>query len=79
MPNQLLTSKLVRPCPCSVGTSGRNGRRFNAALRDPDLQKRLSNLGAVPTGGTPQQMAATVSRETAKWRKLISERKIKVD
>ena len=52
---------------------------FNAALREPDLQKRLSNLGAVSTGGTPQQMAATVSAETAKWRKLISERKIVVE
>jgi tripartite-type tricarboxylate transporter receptor subunit TctC len=52
---------------------------FNAALRDPELQKRLSNLGAVPTGGTPQQMAAIVSGETAKWRKLISERKIVVE
>jgi tripartite-type tricarboxylate transporter receptor subunit TctC len=52
---------------------------FNAALRDPELQKRLSNLGAVPTGGTPQQMAAIVSGETAKWRKLIGERKIVVE
>ena len=52
---------------------------FNAALREPDLQKRLTNLGAVPTGGTPQQMAATVAAETAKWRKLITQRKIAVD
>jgi tripartite-type tricarboxylate transporter receptor subunit TctC len=52
---------------------------FNAALKDPALQKRLGNLGAVPTGGTPQQMAATVSAETAKWRKLITERKIAVE
>jgi tripartite-type tricarboxylate transporter receptor subunit TctC len=51
---------------------------FNAALKDPELQKRLSNLGAVPTGGTPQQMAQVVSSETAKWRKLITERKLVV-
>jgi tripartite-type tricarboxylate transporter receptor subunit TctC len=52
---------------------------FNAALREPDLQRRLSNLGAVPTGGTPQQMGAIVAAETAKWRKLITQRKIAVD
>jgi tripartite-type tricarboxylate transporter receptor subunit TctC len=51
---------------------------FNAALKDPELQKRLANLGAVPTGGTPQQMAQVVSTETAKWRKLITERKLVV-
>jgi len=52
---------------------------FNAALKEPELQKRLSVLGATPTGGTPQQMAAIVSGETAKWRKLIAERKLAVD
>jgi tripartite-type tricarboxylate transporter receptor subunit TctC len=51
---------------------------FNAALKDPELQKRLSFLGAIPTGGTPQQMAATVSRETEKWRQLITGRKLVV-
>jgi len=52
---------------------------FNAALRDPELQKRMANLGAVPTGGTPQQMATTVAAETVKWRKLITERKLAVN
>lgn len=52
---------------------------FNAALRDPELQKRMGNLGAVPTGGTPQQMSASVATETAKWRKLITERKLAVN
>ncbi|HEY0822435.1 MAG TPA: tripartite tricarboxylate transporter substrate binding protein [Ramlibacter sp.] len=51
---------------------------YNAALKDPELQKKMAQLGAVPTGGTPQQMAATVAGETAKWRKLISERKLVV-
>lgn len=51
---------------------------FNAALKEPELQKRLATLGAVPTGGTPQQMAATVAAETTRWRKLITERKLTV-
>jgi len=51
---------------------------YNAVLKDPELQKRLAQLGAVPTGGTPQQMAAIVSAETNKWKKLIAERKLQV-
>ena len=52
---------------------------FNAALKDPELQKRLSLLGAVPTGGTPQQMAKIVADETTKWKRLITERKLVVN
>lgn len=52
---------------------------FNQALQEPDLQKRLATLGATPTGGTPAQMASVVSADTAKWSKLIRDRKIAVD
>jgi tripartite-type tricarboxylate transporter receptor subunit TctC len=52
---------------------------YNQALRDPELRRRLATLGAVPTGGTPQQMAAVVAADTTKWRRLITERKIAVD
>jgi tripartite-type tricarboxylate transporter receptor subunit TctC len=52
---------------------------YNQALREPELRKRLSTLGAVPTGGTPQQMAAVVAADTLKWRRLITERKLVVD
>ncbi|HEX2545699.1 MAG TPA: tripartite tricarboxylate transporter substrate binding protein, partial [Ramlibacter sp.] len=51
---------------------------FNAALKEPELQKKMAMLGAVPTGGTPQQMAQIVASETAKWKRLISERKLEV-
>lgn len=52
---------------------------FNAALKEPDMQRRLALLGATPTGGTPQQMANVVSSETNKWRRLIAERKLVVN
>jgi len=51
---------------------------FNQALQEPDLQKRLAALGATPTGGTPEQMAAMVAADAAKWSKLIRERKLVV-
>jgi tripartite-type tricarboxylate transporter receptor subunit TctC len=52
---------------------------YNQALHDPELRKRLATLGAVPTGGTPQQMAAIVAADTLKWRRLITERHLVVD
>jgi tripartite-type tricarboxylate transporter receptor subunit TctC len=51
---------------------------YNAALQDPEVLKRLNLLGATPTGGTPQQFAAVVTADTAKWRKLITERHLVV-
>jgi tripartite-type tricarboxylate transporter receptor subunit TctC len=51
---------------------------YNAALQDPEVLKRLNLLGATPTGGTPQQFAAVVAADTAKWRKLITERHLVV-
>lgn len=52
---------------------------FNEAVRDPELQKRLGLLGATGTGGTPQQMAAMVAADTARWRRLVTERQLVVD
>ncbi|HYF20478.1 MAG TPA: tripartite tricarboxylate transporter substrate binding protein [Ramlibacter sp.] len=66
-----------RGTPAEVVT--RVNAAFNAALKEPELQKRLATMGAVPTGGTPQQFAQIVSAETTKWRKLITERKLVVE
>lgn len=52
---------------------------FNQALQEPDMQKRLAALGATPTGSTPEQMAQVVASDTAKWAKLIRDRKIVVE
>lgn len=52
---------------------------YNQAVQDPDVLRRLQNLGATPMSGTPDHMARVVAAETAKWRKLIRERKIVVE
>jgi len=49
---------------------------LNAALADADVKERFARLGAEPTGGTPQAFAAMVRADNAKWKKIISERKI---
>lgn len=52
---------------------------LNAALREVEVKERFERLGAEPTGGTPQAFAAMVKADAAKWKKIISERKITSD
>jgi len=45
-------------------------------LRLPDVNERLSGLGAQPVGGTPAEFAAFIKSETVKWAKVIKDAKV---
>ena len=51
----------------------------DAALKKPAIAKRLTDLGAVPVGGTPEKLAAFQLAEQAKWGKVIQSAKIKAE
>jgi len=57
--------------------------KLNAALLDamkqPDVRARFETIGAESIGSTPDEMAAHLARESARWSKLIAERGIKLD
>ena len=57
--------------------------RVNAAalqaLSDPEVKDKLLRLGIEPIGTSPKQFATMLSAESAKWKKIISERKITLD
>ncbi|MEI2416003.1 tripartite tricarboxylate transporter substrate binding protein [Orrella sp. JC864] len=44
---------------------------INQALRQPEVQRGLHALGAIPAGGTPQDFQALIDAETIKWRDII--------
>jgi tripartite-type tricarboxylate transporter receptor subunit TctC len=46
-------------------------RKVNEALRDPDINKRLTELGVGPGGGSPDDFATFIAAETEKWRKVV--------
>lgn len=48
----------------------------NDALDDPGLREKFARLGIEPTTSTPQQFAALVAADAAKWKKIIIDRKI---
>jgi tripartite-type tricarboxylate transporter receptor subunit TctC len=52
---------------------------LNQALREPEVKDRLARLGVEPVGGTPQQFATMLAGDRAKWRKIITERKLTAD
>lgn len=53
--------------------------QVGAVLADPDLRKRLVDLGIQAQSGTPEQLDAFVQAETRKWGELVRQAKITAD
>lgn len=50
----------------------RLNREINAILKQPDVQAKLEELGAKPTGGSQEAFNAHIASERAKWAKIIA-------
>ena len=51
----------------------------NKALQSPALRERYAAIDAEPVGGTPEQFAEYVRRETAKWADVVKKSGARVD
>jgi tripartite-type tricarboxylate transporter receptor subunit TctC len=51
----------------------------NLVLKDAETVDKLTRLGIEPVGGTPAQFSSMLASESAKWKKIIQERKISLD
>ena len=51
----------------------------NQVLQDPEVMDKLQRFGIEPVGGTPAQFTTMLASESAKWKKIITERKITLD
>jgi len=51
----------------------------NQVLQDPEVLDKLQRFGIEPVGGTPAQFTAMLAKESAKWKKIITERKITLE
>lgn len=56
--------------------TGRINAAVNQVLKDKEVTDAFARLGIEAAGGTPQQFAAMVEADRAKWKKIIDERKI---
>ena len=52
---------------------------INAILKDPEVVKKLNAAGFDLVGGTPEEFAAIIAGETAKWAPVIKSANIKID
>jgi tripartite-type tricarboxylate transporter receptor subunit TctC len=51
----------------------------NKALAEPDLVRRLGEIGGTPIGGTPDDLRKRVSSELARWPEVIRSANITLD
>jgi tripartite-type tricarboxylate transporter receptor subunit TctC len=52
---------------------------INAALADPKMKARLSELGGTPLRGSPADFGKFIAAETEKWGKVIRAANIKAE
>ena len=52
---------------------------FAKAMREPDVQKRIADLGYLPIGGSPSDYAANIKSEIVKWAPVIKAANIKAE
>jgi tripartite-type tricarboxylate transporter receptor subunit TctC len=52
---------------------------INAVLADPEVKKRLIELGGDPVIATPEEFGAMIAAETEKWEKVVKFAGIKVE
>jgi tripartite-type tricarboxylate transporter receptor subunit TctC len=52
---------------------------FNAVVKDPEVRRKLADSGVSTIGGTPADLTALITRETARWRKVVAETGVKAE
>lgn len=70
---------LLAPARTPPAIIKRVSEEVSRIVRLDDVKSRLEGMGTVPAGSTPEEFAAFIDAETAKWGKVIREAKVKLD
>jgi tripartite-type tricarboxylate transporter receptor subunit TctC len=70
---------LYGPKGLSADVVSRVNTATNQALTDADVKEKLARFGIEPVGGTPAQFTQMLNADSAKWKKIIADRKITMD
>ncbi len=70
---------LVAPAGTPEATIKALNDQVNIALKSPELSKKLQSEGAVPMGGTPEEMRKYLEQNLAMWEKVVKSSGAKVD
>jgi tripartite-type tricarboxylate transporter receptor subunit TctC len=75
----LLFSSLLAPAATPLPIIRRMNAEAVKALKSPEVEKRLDDLGAVPAPTSPEEFAAILKRDGEVWGKVIREKNIRAD
>jgi len=70
---------LLGPAKLPPEVTARLNAEVNKALQSPDLQKKYADQGVDVSGSTPEQFAALIRNDVAKWGKVVKESGAKID
>ena len=70
---------VVAPPKTSTEVAAKISSAISEALNLPDVARRLKDLSLVPVGGSPEETAAFMKRESDSWRQFISSSGLKAD
>src|SRR5436190_1056930 len=62
---------IVAPPKTPAAIQAKLSQAFAEILREPEIQRRWREMTLTPVGGTPEEIAAFLKAETARWRKVI--------
>jgi tripartite-type tricarboxylate transporter receptor subunit TctC len=70
---------ITAPAGTPPATIARLNAGFNQVLRDPAFRARMEALGEEPMSGTPEELAAIIAAESARWRDVIRAANIRAE
>ncbi|MGQ0654502.1 MAG: Bug family tripartite tricarboxylate transporter substrate binding protein [Betaproteobacteria bacterium] len=70
---------LAAPAGTDAAVRERWAAEVQRAVQSPDTSKKLSDLGIVPVGSTPAELARVFADESKLWERVIRTSKIKAD
>jgi tripartite-type tricarboxylate transporter receptor subunit TctC len=70
---------MVAPPKTPADIASKLSAAIAEALKLPDVAKRMADFSAVPVGATPDDTAAFIKTENARWRELIDTTDLKIN
>jgi tripartite-type tricarboxylate transporter receptor subunit TctC len=52
---------------------------INRAIQSPTFKERFASIGDEPAGGTPEDFAETIAKDSAKWKEVVQRAGVRLD
>jgi len=52
---------------------------INRAIQSPTFRERFAEMGDEPAGGTPEEFAETIAKDSAKWKDVVQRAGVRLD